>query len=88
MLAMLQRNDRMLGVKRIGRRNIDGIQLLQLAQRRDAVEGLECQTQNWYCSRAASSKIRASDKGKPRRLRDRLRQRSAGGAKTDEADSD
>jgi len=76
----------MFGMKRIRRRNVDDVDILQVAHRRDAVERLYAELGAVLLARLLSE-IRSRDEGESRRLRHRLRQRSSRGAETNEADS-
>ena len=82
MLARLQRRDRMLGVKRIGRGNVDRIQFLQRTQGLDAGEGLNAKFTG-ILRPPLLAQVGAGDKGEAGRLVNREWQRSAAGAEAD-----
>ena len=64
--------DGMFGMKRIWRRNVYAVELFELAHCRDAVEGLNAKLGAVLFARCLSY-ICASDEGKSRRFRYRLR---------------
>jgi len=59
----------MLGVNRIGRCNVDGVQLFKLAHRRDAVESLNAKLRAVLFARVLSE-IGFRDEGESCRARD------------------